>query len=92
MQPAVYPRQASNSGVNFGPAQPTVSYQQAVQSYATHKPVNFYSQTEVKPQTSAIQMVPAQQQFAPAAHQVAPVIRDGKSWFNHHLINPFVID
>jgi hypothetical protein len=26
------------------------------------------------------------------APQQKPIVRDGKSWFNHYLINPFVID
>ena len=29
---------------------------------------------------------------SPRRQQILPAARDGKSWFNHDLINPFVID
>lgn len=51
--------------------QSQMSYQQAVQSYATHKPTNFHSQTEVKPMQNTVQMMPSMSQ--PAAPQFAPV-------------------
>lgn len=55
--------------------QSQMSYQQAVQSYATNKPANFYSQTEVKPTQNTVQMMPSTAQPAPqfAPVQIAPV-------------------
>jgi hypothetical protein len=41
------------------PNQVPITYQQAVESYATHKPLSFFTQTEVKPTQNNIQMMPS---------------------------------
>ncbi len=58
VQPSFY--QTKPTTMTFTP-QTQVSYQTAMQAYATNKQPNFYSQTEVKPTQNTVQMTPAQQ-------------------------------
>jgi hypothetical protein len=44
-EPGFY--QTKPGSINFNPNQTPISYQQAVESYTTHKPLSFFTQTEV---------------------------------------------
>jgi len=62
--------------MTFTPQQPQVSYQTAMQAYATNKPAsNFYSQTEVKPTQNTIQMMPSGAPQQPPHRPVEMTVR-----------------